>query len=74
MIWSHFFRSSMKLELVVDSMRRRASSPSITRPQLGVALHPFWGALISTSTPADSMSTHRAPEAMQSRTIIPPAA
>ena len=37
-------------------------------------LQPFCGALISTSTPLAVMSTHSAPEAMQSSTNSPPAA
>ena len=74
MICSHFFRSQAKLELVVWSMRARAASPSITKAQQGEPLQPFCGALISTSTPVAAMSTHIAPEAMQSSTNRPPTA
>ena len=42
--------------------------------QAGELLQPFCGALISTSTPTARMSTHMAPEAMQSSTNRPPAA
>ena len=72
MIDRHFFRSIEKLELVVASMRARASSPSITRPAQGVELQPFCGALTRMSTPSAFMSTHIAPEATQSSTSMPP--
>jgi hypothetical protein len=71
MICSHFFRSQAKLVLVVPSMRARARSPSMTRPAQDGPLQPFCGALISTSTPVARMSTHIAPEAMQSSTNRP---
>ena len=72
MMPSQRFRSAAKLVLWVSSRRRRASSPSITRAAQGDELQPFCGALISTSTPRAFMSTHRAPEAMQSSTNRPP--
>ena len=63
-----------KLALVVASMRVRASSDSITKAQQGEPVQPFCGALISRSTPVAFMSTHSAPEAMQSSTSMPPTA
>ena len=74
MICSHFFRSHAKLVLVVASIAARARSLSITSAQHAELLHPFCGALISTSTPLAVMSTHSAPDAMQSRTKRPPTA
>ena len=74
MIDSHLRRSHAKLVLVVPSMAVRARWLSITSAKPGVLLQPFRGAVISTSTPQASMSTHNAPEATQSRTNIPPAA
>ena len=53
-------------------MRSRARSDSITKAQQGDPLQPFCGALTSTSTPQAFMSTHTAPEAMQSSTNSPP--
>ena len=58
--------------LVVCSMRSRASSDSITKAQHGEPLQPFCGALTKMSTPVARMSTHIAPEAMQSSTNSPP--
>ena len=72
MIWSHFLRSQAKLELVVPSIAVRARSLSMTMAQHGELLQPFCGAEISTSTPMAFMSTHMAPEAMQSSTNSPP--
>ena len=74
MIDSHLRRSAAKLVLTVSSMRSRARSPSITNATPGEPLQPFWGALISTSTPVLSMSTHSAPDATQSSTKSPPTA
>jgi hypothetical protein len=74
MICSHFLRSQAKLVLVVAPMRSRAAALIITRPQQGEALQPFCGALTRTSTPVACMSTHIAPEAMQSSTNSPPTA
>ena len=72
MIVSHFWRSTAKLLEVVDMTASRPASPSITKPAPGEPLHPFCGALTSTSTPRSAMSTHSAPDAMQSRTKSPP--
>ena len=69
---SHFFKSHAKLLLVVASMRLRANSDSTTKAQPGVPVQPFCGALTSTSTPVAAMSTHIAPDAMQSNTNMPP--
>ena len=74
MTWSHFFRSAAKVVLVVPSMAARARSLIITMAQAGELLQPFCGALINTSTPVARMSTHMAPEAMQSSTNRPPTA
>ena len=74
MICSHFFKSQEKLELVVPSMAALARSLSMTMAQHGELLQPFCGAEISTSTPVACMSTHMAPEAMQSSTNRPPTA
>ena len=74
MICSHFFRSIAKVLLCVPSMAWRARSLSMTMAQQGELLQPFCGALISTSTPVAFMSTHMAPEAMQSSTNRPPTA
>jgi hypothetical protein len=71
MICNHFFRSQAKLELVVSAIRANARAPSITRPAQDGPLQPFCGALIRTSTPIARMSTHSAPEAMQSSTNRP---
>ena len=48
--------------------------PSITSPEQGVELQPFWGAEINTSTERAAILIHRQPEAMQSSTKMPPAA
>jgi hypothetical protein len=72
MICSHFFRSQAKLLLVVASIAARARSLSITKAQPGDPVQPFCGALTSRSTPVAFMSTHIAPEAMQSSTNRPP--
>jgi hypothetical protein len=72
MICSHLRRSIAKLLLVVPSIAVRARSPSITKAQQGEPVQPFCGALITTSTPVACMSTHSAPEAMQSSTNRPP--
>ena len=74
MICIHLRRSQAKLLLVVLSMRARASSLSMTIAQHGEPLQPFCGALTNTSTPQSTMSTHIAPEAMQSSTNRPPTA
>ena len=63
-----------KLVLVVASILSRASGLSMTSAQQGEALQPFCGALINTSTPVACMSTQTVPEAMQSRTNMPPTA
>jgi hypothetical protein len=55
-------------------MAARARSDNITIAQQGELLQPFCGALTSTSTPVACMSTHMAPEAMQSSTNNPPTA
>lgn len=47
-------------------------SESMTRPAHEGPVHPFCGAEMSASTPFCSMSTHTVPEAMQSRTKMPP--
>ncbi len=46
----------------------------MTIPKPGESLQPFCGALINTSTPSLSISTQTAPEAIQSKTNIPPCA
>ena len=46
----------------------------MTMAQAGELLQPFCGAETSTSTPVAFMSTHMAPEAMQSSTNKPPTA
>ncbi len=74
MIVNHFCRSTAKLVEVVAMTRARPASLSITYPAHGEPLHPFCGALSRTSTPSSVMSTHSAPDAMQSRTNSPPAA
>ena len=74
MTCSHFFRSIAKVVLVVPSIALRARSLIITMAQQGELLQPFCGAEISTSTPVARMSTHIAPEAMQSSTSSPPTA
>ena len=53
-------------------MACRARSLSITMAQQGLLLQPFCGAEIKTSTPVACMSTHIAPEAMQSSTNSAP--
>ncbi len=65
-------RSQAKLLLWVVARAATARSPSITMAHAGEALQPFWGAVTSTSTPSACMSTHSAPEAMQSSTSKPP--
>ena len=72
MICIHFFRSAEKLVLWVASIAVRARAESITIAQHGELLHPFCGALISTSTPVASMSTQIVPDAMQSSTKSAP--
>jgi hypothetical protein len=74
MICSQRRRLQAKLLLLVDSMRLRAASPSMTRAQQGGPLQPFCGALRSTSTPVATMSTQIVPEATQSSTKRPPTA
>ena len=74
MICSHFLRSMAKVVLWVASMALRARSLSITMAQQGELLQPFWGAEIRMSTPVAAMSTHIAPDAMQSSTNRPPTA
>ncbi len=74
MICSHLPRSQAKLVLVVPCSLSSARSLSMTSPQQGDALQPFCGALMSTSTPLDFMSTQMVPEAIQSSTNIPPTA
>ena len=74
MICSHFLRSQEKLELVVPSMAVRARSLSMTMAQQGELLQPFCGADTSKSTPVACISTHMAPEAIQSSTNKPPTA
>ena len=59
-------------EVTIEAVRAR--SLSITMAQQGELLQPFCGALTSTSTPVAAMSTHMAPEAMQSSTNSPPTA
>jgi hypothetical protein len=58
----------------VSSIAARARSPSMTSAQQAELLHPFCGALIRMSTPLAAMSTHNAPDAMQSSTNIAPTA
>jgi hypothetical protein len=60
--------------LVVPSSVFSARSDRQTIAQAGDELQPFCGALTSTSTPMACMSTHIAPEAMQSSTNRPPTA
>ena len=74
MICSHFLRSIAKVVLWVASMAARARSLSITIAQHGELLQPFCGAEMRMSTPVAAMSTHIAPEAMQSSTNKPPTA
>ena len=74
MICNHFFKSQAKLVLVVPSMAWRARSLKATIAQHGELLQPFWGAVTNTSMPQACMSTHIAPEAMQSNTNKPPTA
>ncbi len=58
--------------LVVASMAVRARLDSMTMAHAGEPLQPFCGAEINTSTPVACISTHIAPEAMQSSTNNPP--
>ena len=72
MICNHFLRSIEKLLLCVLSIFSRARSLIATIAQQGELLHPFCGAVIKRSTLQAFISTHIAPEAMQSSTNNPP--
>ena len=63
-----------KVVLCVASIACRARSLSMTMAQQGELLQPFCGAEMRMSTPVATMSTHMAPEAMQSSTNRPPTA
>ena len=72
MIDNHLPRSTANEVEVAAFAISRAVSFIMTIPADGCADHPFCGAEINTSTPVAFMSTQAQPEAMQSKTKIPP--
>ena len=55
-----------------DGVRHANNCAGNCAPNYGREAHPFCGAEMRASTPSFFMSTHTVPDAMQSRTMMPP--